>query len=88
MATLDEAARCPAAHPDDRTGCDNAPDAVRIVDASGAEVYGCVHHAAVLLAFLTGGRVYPSTVPGAAIDTYRRAARLTPFDGRIQAGGR
>jgi hypothetical protein len=45
-----------------------------------------VRHAAVMLASITGARVYPGSAPLAAIDVYRRAQRLRPF-GFNPAGG-
>lgn len=78
-ATHADVLRCPAAHVEDRSRCAGAVDAARIVDRTGAEVYGCVWHAAVLLASLEGGRVYPGVVPGAALDVYDTAQRLAPF---------
>ncbi|MCD0483451.1 hypothetical protein LO771_13825 [Streptacidiphilus sp. ASG 303] len=71
--------RCPAAHPEDPTGCDGPADAVTIHDRHGAMVTGCVHHGARLLASLDGGQVHPGTVPGAALDAYCRATVLPPF---------
>jgi hypothetical protein len=78
-----EAGWCEAAHPDDRSPCEGPRDAVRIVDSTGGHALGCLRHAAVLLAALVGGRVYPLSVPGAAIEVYHRAARLR----RCGAGG-
>jgi hypothetical protein len=74
--------RCRAAHGEDRSDCDGPPMAVRVVDQFGEQVTGCVHHGAVLLASLDSGRVYtgPDAVDGAAIEVYRRAQRLAPFD--------
>jgi hypothetical protein len=68
--------QCQAAHPDDRSACEGPPDAVRVVDVAGGQAYGCVRHAATMLAAIADARVYPSTVPGAAIDAYHRAASL------------
>jgi len=84
-ATLDDAARCPAAHPEDPSPCHGPADAVLVVDAVGDEAIGCVHHGAALLASVAGSRVYPLTVPGAAIDCHRRAVRLPscPFYRRV-----
>ena len=78
-ATLDDAVRCPAAHPEDRSSCQGPADAVLIVDAVGDEAIGCVHHGAALVASVAGTRVYPLAVPGAAIDCYRRAVGLPSF---------
>lgn len=72
--------RCAAAHPEDRSACEGPLDAVRVVDQAGAAVSGCVRHGAALLASLDGGRVYPDSVQGAAIETYKRAQDLRPFE--------
>lgn len=73
---------CPAAHPEDRRPCDGPTDAVRITDSTGTETLGCIRHGAALLASMDGARVHPG--PGdtgnAAITTYKRAAKLRPFD--------
>jgi hypothetical protein len=39
-----------------------------------------------MLASITGARVYPASTPLAAIEVYRRAKRLRPFQFN-QAGG-
>ncbi|MFJ4617401.1 hypothetical protein [Streptomyces sp. NPDC088812] len=72
--------RCPAAHPEDPTGC-NGPVAVTVLDRHNAGADGCEHHAARLLASLTGGRVYPlPATPGeAAIRVFKAADRTRPF---------
>ena len=72
--------RCPAAHPDDPTGC-NGPVAVMVLDADNAGARGCEHHAARLLASLDGGRVYalPDAPDGAALRTFKAAGSLRPF---------
>lgn len=72
--------RCAAAHPDDTTACLGPADAVRVLDATGVHVTGCVHHAAAMLAAVTGARVYPESVPGAAIVAHQLAAGRRPFD--------
>lgn len=73
--------RCPAAHAEDASDCEGPPDAVRVLDAAGDEVTGCVHHGAVLLASLDGARVSPGPggAQGAATETFRRAQALRPF---------
>ncbi|GAA1821623.1 hypothetical protein GCM10009682_47290 [Luedemannella flava] len=71
--------RCAAAHPHDSTPCNGPADAVRVVSAYGEQVHGCVYHGAILLASLESARVYPGSVPGAAIDAFNRAAHLPPF---------
>jgi hypothetical protein len=72
--------RCPAAHPDDPTGCDGPP-VVTVLDAANAGAPGCEHHAARLLASLDGGRVYglPHAAPGTAIRVFKAAAGIRPF---------
>lgn len=75
----DDNGRCAAAHPEDRSRCDGAPDAVRVIDQAGAEATGCLRHGAALLASLDRGRVYPGSVDGAAIEVYKRAQGLAPF---------
>lgn len=72
--------RCQAAYPDDPTGCCGPVDAVRILDHTGAQATGCVHHAAAMLASITGARVYPGSVVGAAVVAHQLAARRAPFD--------
>lgn len=79
--------RCAAAHPDDRRPCEGPPDAVRVVDQFEASVSACVRHGAVLLATLEGGRVYPGSVQGAAIEVYERAQKLRPYEFGPSPGG-
>jgi hypothetical protein len=71
--------RCEAAHPEDGSACEGEPDAVRVIDQAGDEVYGCVHHIAVMLASVEGARVYPGSVEGSAIEAYTLARLLQPF---------
>ncbi|MDX2704070.1 hypothetical protein PV350_14540 [Streptomyces sp. PA03-6a] len=72
--------RCPAAHPDDPTPC-TGPVVVTVLDAVNAGAHGCEHHAARLLASLTGGRVYalPDAPEGAAIHVFTAADSTRPF---------
>jgi hypothetical protein len=72
--------RCSAAHPEDPTAC-GGPVAVTVLDAKGASVSGCEHHAARLLASLDGGRVYslPDAPAGAALRVFTAADALRPF---------
>lgn len=70
---------CRAAHPEDCSPCEGAPDAVYIVDTAGDQACGCVRHAAVMLASVASARVYPGSVPGAAIEVHQRAALLRPL---------
>jgi len=65
--------RCALAHDDDPRPCEGPRDAVRLVDRTGEAATGCVMHAARAYASITGVRAYPGSVPGAAIDTYKRA---------------
>lgn len=77
----EEPSRCAAAHSDDVRQCEGQRNAVQIVDRTGASVAGCVLHGAVLLASLEGGRVAPLNGPdGAAIEAFRRAQVVPPFD--------
>jgi hypothetical protein len=76
-----ETLRCAAAHSDDARRCEGQLNAVQIIDRTGASVDGCVLHGAVLLASLEGGRVVPLNGPdGAAIEAFRRAQVMPPFD--------
>lgn len=54
---------------------------MRVVTQDRAKDFGCVHHAARLLASLAGSRVYPG--PGApetaAIEAFNRAQTIEPF---------
>ncbi|MFG3234975.1 hypothetical protein ACGFZG_24865 [Streptomyces antibioticus] len=72
--------RCPAAHPDDPTGC-NGPATVTVLDRHNTGARGCEHHGARMLASLDGGRVHalPDAPAGAAIRTFKAAAALRPF---------
>lgn len=72
--------RCPAAHPADPSAC-SGPVAVTVVDGSGAGLDGCESHAALMLASLTGARVYalPEAPAGAAGRTFKAAASLRPY---------
>lgn len=77
----EEPFRCAAAHSDDVRQCEGQRNAVQIIDRTGASVAGCVLHGAVLLASLEGGRVAPLNGPdGAAIEAFRRAQVVPPFD--------
>jgi len=80
LHTTVAASRCPAAHPEDPTGC-NGPAVVTVLDAGNAGANGCEHHAARLLASLDGGRVYglPHAEPGTAIRVFKAAAGIRPF---------
>lgn len=73
-----DVSRCEAAHPEDRSPCDGAPDAVRVVDQVGDQLCGCVHHASVVLASVEGARVYPGS-DGAVVEAITRAQLREPF---------
>jgi hypothetical protein len=75
-----EVKRCPAAHPEDPTGC-NGPVVVTVLDAHQVGANGCEHHAARLLASLDGARVYPlpDAPDGAAIRVFKAADGIRPF---------
>jgi ADP-ribose pyrophosphatase len=82
--------RCQAAHAEDRRRCAGRLDAVRIVDSRDGQRMACIVHGPVLLASLTGGRVYPGSVPEAAIEVFNQAQTRQPFDftsGADQVGG-
>lgn len=80
--------RCPAAHPEDPTGCEGPPDAVRVMGQRGGQVLGCVHHGARLYASLVSPRVYPMPgYEGGALEVARRAQHLSPFPWRARRGG-
>jgi hypothetical protein len=73
--------RCNLAHEEDPTPCDDGPrDAVTILDRDNAGDTGCEHHAARMLASITGARAVsgPST-PGAAIRVHKAADTIRPF---------
>ncbi|MFJ1993112.1 NUDIX domain-containing protein [Streptomyces asiaticus] len=72
--------RCPSAHPSDPSDC-AGPVAVTVVDSCSAGIDGCEHHAARMLASLTGARVYalPNAPEGAAVRTFEAAAALPPY---------
>lgn len=72
---------CGASHTADARPCEGRRDAVQVIDRTGTSVDGCVLHSAALLAALEGGRVVPLNGPdGAAIDAFRRAQAMSPFD--------
>lgn len=74
------ATRCPAAHPADSSPC-SGPVVVMVLDAGNAGARGCEHHAARLLASLSGGRVYglPDAPAGAAIRVFKASGSIRPF---------
>ncbi|WP_432134250.1 hypothetical protein [Streptomyces sp. bgisy154] len=75
--------RCPAAHPEDVSPCSGSV-VVTVLDATHAGVDGCEHHAARLLASLTGGRpvAKPDAPAGIALRVFRAAQHLRPFPWR------
>jgi hypothetical protein len=66
---------CAAAHIDDPRPCDGPADAVVVRDKFGGEASGCVRHAAAMLAAVDGSTVHAGSVPGAAIEAFKRAQR-------------
>ncbi|WP_308072763.1 NUDIX hydrolase [Streptomyces bambusae] len=72
--------RCPAAHPSDPSPC-TGPAAVTVVDQHGTRAEGCEHHAARMLASLTGAHLHalPGAPDGATTRTATAAASLPPY---------
>ena len=72
--------RCPAAHPEDPTPC-GGPVVVTIVDKENAGADGCEHHAARMLASITGARpvAKPDAPAGVALRVFRAAHHTHPF---------
>ncbi|MFJ6552806.1 hypothetical protein ACIQNT_11175 [Streptomyces luteogriseus] len=72
--------RCPAAHPEDPTPC-GGPVVVTIVDKENAGADGCEHHAARMLASITGARpvAKPDAPAGVAVRVFRAAHHTHPF---------
>ncbi|MFG2554424.1 hypothetical protein [Streptomyces sp. NPDC048581] len=75
--------RCPAAHPEDPTPC-GGPVVVTIIDAQNAGADGCEHHAARMLASITGARpvAKPDAPAGVALHIFRAAHHTRPFPWR------
>ncbi|WP_328872773.1 hypothetical protein OHT76_23205 [Streptomyces sp. NBC_00287] len=75
--------RCPAAHPEDPTPC-GGPVVVTIVDKENAGADGCEHHAARMLASITGARpvAKPDAPAGVALRIFRAAHHTRPFPWR------
>ena len=69
------APRCAAAHIDDPSPCDGPADAVLVRDKVAGEAKGCVRHAAAMLRAVEGSTVHAGSVPGAAIEAFKRARR-------------
>ncbi|MEV0691894.1 hypothetical protein [Streptomyces sp. NPDC050388] len=82
-AADEDAVRCPAAHPEDPTPC-SGPVVVTVLDAANAGADGCEHHAARLLASLTGGRpvAKPDAPAGIALRIFRAAHHTRPYPWR------
>ncbi|MFF8879529.1 RlpA-like double-psi beta-barrel domain-containing protein [Streptomyces flaveolus] len=85
IAMVDEApggnvVRCPAAHPEDPTPC-GGPVVVTIIDKDNAGADGCEHHAARMLASITGARpvAKPDAPAGVAMRIFRTAHHMHPF---------
>jgi hypothetical protein len=72
--------RCPAAHPEDPTPC-GGPVVVTIIDTQNAGADGCEHHAARMLASITGARpvAKPDAPAGVAVRIFRAAHHTHPF---------
>jgi hypothetical protein len=72
--------RCPAAHPEDLTPC-GGPVVVTIVDKENAGADGCEHHAARMLASISGARpvAKPDAPAGVAVRVFRAAHHTHPF---------
>ncbi|MFE6589971.1 hypothetical protein [Streptomyces sp. NPDC057781] len=72
--------RCPAAHPEDLTPCEG-PVVVTIIDKQDAGADGCEHHAARMLASITGARpvAKPNAPAGVAARVFRAAHHTHPF---------
>ncbi|MEU8521901.1 hypothetical protein [Streptomyces sp. NBC_01216] len=81
--------RCPAAHPEDATPC-GGPVVVTVIDAQNAGADGCEHHAARMLASISGAHpvAKPDAPAGVAARVFRTAHHTHPFPWRgNQAGG-
>lgn len=74
------AVRCPAARPEDPTPC-GGPIVVTIIDKDNAGADGCEHHAARMLASITGARpvAKPDAPAGAAVRIFRAGHHMHPF---------
>ncbi|MGA5467585.1 hypothetical protein ACPCUK_01920 [Streptomyces arboris] len=75
--------RCPAAHPEDATPC-GGPVVVTVVDAENAGADGCEHHAARMLASISGARpvAKPDAPAEVAVRIVRTAHRTYAFPWR------
>ncbi|MFF6892159.1 hypothetical protein ACFY8Z_16150 [Streptomyces microflavus] len=75
--------RCPAAHPEDSTPC-GGPVVVTVIDAENAGADGCEHHAARMLASISGARpvAKPDAPTGVAVRIVRTAHHTHPFPWR------
>lgn len=81
--TPDTPVRCPAAHPEDSTPC-GGPVVVTVLDAENAGADGCEHHAARMLASISGARpvAKPDAPAGVAARIFRTAHHTHPFPWR------
>jgi hypothetical protein len=72
--------RCPAAHPEDPTPC-GGPVVVTVIDKDNAGADGCEHHAARMLASITGARpvAKPDAPAGVEVRIFRAAHHMHPF---------
>ncbi|MFJ6611870.1 hypothetical protein ACIQPT_16515 [Streptomyces sp. NPDC091289] len=75
--------QCPAAHPEDATPC-GGPVVVTVIDAENAGADGCEHHAARMLASISGARpvAKPDAPAGAGVRVFRTAHHTRPFPWR------
>jgi len=71
--------RCGAVHAEDRSPCIGPQDAVSVLDGVGGAVAGCEHHGTRMLVSITGARVEPGAVVGAATRVFVAAQDLAPF---------
>lgn len=71
--------RCEAAHLGDASPCEGPRNAVTVVDRNGDAAKACVHHGTRLYASLISPRVYPGSVPDAAIEVFNRAQTTSAF---------
>ncbi|MER6597461.1 hypothetical protein [Streptomyces parvus] len=75
--------RCPAAHPEDATPC-GGPVVVTVIDTENSGADGCEHHAARMLASISGARpvAKPDAPAGVAARVFRTAHHTHPFPWR------
>lgn len=69
--------RCCAAYPHDKSPCDGPIDALVVFDdQADVAVTACVHHGALLLAFVRSARSHAGTVPRAAVEAEELARTI------------